>query len=115
MCIRDRVKAFTNKNGNIKIDVANSIFNSVPNTVDLLSRLPKVQISPDKESITVIGKGTPIIYIDNQIVTMNDLNSLSVDDIKTIEIINNPSSKYEANGRVVPVSYTHLDVYKRQL
>lgn len=95
------VKTFTNKNGNIKIDVANSIFNSVPNTVDLLSKLPKVQISPDKESITVIGKGTPIIYIDNQIVTMNDLNSLSVDDIKTIEIINNPSSKYEANGRVV--------------
>lgn len=95
------VKTFTNKNGNIKIDVANSIFNSVPNTVDLLSRLPKIQISPYKESITVIGKGTPIIYIDNQIVTMNDLNSLSVDDIKTIEIINNPSSKYEANGRVV--------------
>jgi hypothetical protein len=95
------VKTFTNKNGNIKIDIANSIFNSVPNTVDLLSKLPKVQISPDKESITVIGKGTPIIYIDNQIVTMNDLNSLSVDDIKTIEIINNPSSKYEANGRVV--------------
>lgn len=95
------VKTFTNKNGNIKIDVANSIFNSVPNTVDLLAKLPKIQISPDKESITVIGKGTPIIYIDNQIVTMNDLNSLSVDDIKTIEIINNPSSKYEANGRVV--------------
>jgi Outer membrane protein beta-barrel family len=95
------VKTFINKNGNIKIDVANSIFNSVPNTVDLLSKLPKVQISPDKESITVIGKGNPIIYIDNQIVTINDLNSLSVDDIKTIEIINNPSSKYEANGRVV--------------
>lgn len=95
------VKTFTNKNGNIKIDVANSIFNSVSNTVDLLAKLPKIQISPDKESITVIGKGTPIIYIDNQIVTLNDLNSLSVDDIKTIEIINNPSSKYEANGRVV--------------
>ncbi|MFY7739406.1 MAG: outer membrane beta-barrel protein [Flavobacterium sp.] len=99
--IVNEVKTFTNKNGNIKIDVANSIFNSVPNTVDLLSKLPKVQISPDKESITVIGKGIPIIYIDNQIVIMNDLNSLSVDDIKTIEIINNPSSKYEANGRVV--------------
>lgn len=95
------VKTFTNKNGNIKIDVANSIFNSVPNTADLLVKLPKILISPDKESITFIGKGTPIIYIDNQIVTINDLNSLSVDDIKTIEIINNPSSKYEANGRVV--------------
>jgi len=95
------VKAFTNKNGNIKVDVSNSIFNSIPNAVDLLAKLPKIQISSDKESITVIGKGTPIIYIDNQMVSMNDLNALPVDDIKTIEIVNNPSSKYEASGRVV--------------
>ncbi|MCG2611721.1 outer membrane beta-barrel family protein [Flavobacterium sp. SM15] len=94
-------KTFTTKNGNIKLDVANSIFNAVPNTLDLLSKLPKIQISPDKESITVIGKGNPLIYIDNQKVEINDLNALDVADIKTIEIINNPSSKYEANGRVV--------------
>ncbi|MNX26946.1 hypothetical protein D3C86_570260 [compost metagenome] len=94
-------KMFTNKNGNIKVDVANSILNSVPNTIDLLSKLPNITISPDKEKIMVIGKGSPLIYIDNQKVGINDLNSLSVDDIKTIEIINNPSSKYEAEGRVV--------------
>ncbi|MDR6844338.1 outer membrane beta-barrel family protein [Flavobacterium granuli] len=94
-------KMFTNKNGNIKVDVANSILNSTPNTLDLLSKLPNITISADKESITVIGKGNPLIYIDNQKVGMNDLNALSVDDIKTIEIINNPSSKYEAEGRAV--------------
>ena len=66
-----------------------------------MTKLPKIQISPDKESITVIGKGNPLLYIDNQKVMINDLNSLSVDDIKTIEIINNPSSKFEANGKVV--------------
>jgi hypothetical protein len=94
-------KMFTNKNGNIKIDVANSILNANPNTIDLLSKLPNITISADKENITVIGKGNPLIYIDNQKVGMNDLNALSVDDIKTIEIINNPSSKYEAEGRAV--------------
>lgn len=94
-------KTFTTKNGNIKLDVANSIFNAVPNALDLLSKFPKIQISPDKESITVIGKGNPLIYIDNQRVEINDLSTLDVADIKTIEIINNPSSKYEANGRVV--------------
>lgn len=94
-------KMFTNKNGNIKVDVANSILSSTPNTLDLLSKLPNITISADKESITVIGKGNPLIYIDNQKVGMNDLNALSVDDIKTIEIINNPSSKYEAEGRAV--------------
>lgn len=99
--IKKESKTFINKNGNITLDVANSIFKFIPNTVDLLEKLPKIQVSPDKETISVIGKGNPLLYIDNQKVTINDLNSLSVDDIKTIEIINSPSSKYEANGRVV--------------
>jgi hypothetical protein len=94
-------KMFSSKNGNIKVDVANSILNATPNTIDLLSKLPYITISADKENITVIGKGNPLIYIDNQKVGMNELNALSVDDIKTIEIIQNPSSKYEAEGRVV--------------
>ncbi|MGV3696647.1 TonB-dependent receptor domain-containing protein [Flavobacterium sp.] len=94
-------KTFTTKNGNIKVDVANSIYNSVPNTLDLLSKLPKVIVSPDKQSISVVGKGSPLLYIDNQRVEINDFNSLSVDDIKTIEIIQNPSAKYEAEGRAV--------------
>jgi Outer membrane protein beta-barrel family len=99
--IKTTAKTFTNKNGNIKVDIANSILNSVPTTIDLLSKLPNIQISSDKENISIIGKGIPLIYIDNQIVAINDLNSLAVDDIKSIEIINNPSSKYEANGRAV--------------
>lgn len=99
--IKNETKAITFKNGNIKVDVANSIFNSVPNTIDLLSKLPKIQISPDRESISIVGKGSPLLYIDNQQVDMNEFNALSVDDIKTIEIIQNPSSKYEANGRAV--------------
>ncbi|MEO8254226.1 MAG: outer membrane beta-barrel protein [Flavobacterium sp.] len=99
--ITQNKKTFTNTNGNIKVDVANSIYNSIPNTVDLLAKLPAVQISSDREKITVVGKGNPLIYIDNQKSSMNDLNALAVTDIKTIEIIQNPSSKYEAEGRSV--------------
>ncbi|TPD70412.1 outer membrane beta-barrel family protein [Flavobacterium microcysteis] len=99
--IEGNTKTYIYKNGNIKIDIANSIHKTVSNTLDLLSRLPKIQISPDREKITVIGKGAPLIYIDNQKVEMNDLEALSVEDIKTIEIIDNPSSKYEAEGRSV--------------
>ena len=99
--IKEDKKVFTNKNGNLKIDVTNSILKSVPNTIDLLSKLPNVIIGADKETISIVGKGNPLIYIDNQKVTINDLNTLSVDEIKSIEIINNPSAKYEAEGRVV--------------
>src|SRR5436189_5476600 len=93
--IKKETKAFSNKDGNIKVDVANSIFKASPTVIDLLAKLPTVQISADKETLTVIGKGEALIYIDGQRGTMNDLNSLSVEDIKTIEIINNPSSKYD--------------------
>lgn len=99
--ITQNKKAFTNQNGNIKLDVANSIYNSIPNTVDLLSKIPTVQVSADRESISVVGKGNPLIYIDNQKVGMNDLNALGIADIKMIEIIQNPSAKYEAEGRAV--------------
>ena len=99
--VKKEIKTFANKNGNIKVDVANSIFNAISNPIDLLAKLPNIQVSPDKETITVIGKGNPLLYIDNQKVAINDLNSLATEDIKTIEIIINPSSKYEAEGRVV--------------
>ncbi|MDQ6530188.1 TonB-dependent receptor domain-containing protein [Flavobacterium sp. LHD-85] len=94
-------KTFTNSNGNIKVDVANSVYSTIPNPVDLLSKLPSVQVSTDRESISIVGKGNPLIYIDGQKGTITDLNALSVADIKTIEIIKNPSSKYEAEGRAV--------------
>ncbi|MBJ2124861.1 TonB-dependent receptor domain-containing protein [Flavobacterium sp. IB48] len=94
-------KTITNLNGNIKVDVANSVYSTIPNPIDLLSKLPSVQISSDRENISIVGKGNPLIYIDGQKGTINDLNALSVADIKTIEIIKNPSSKYEAEGRAV--------------
>ena len=99
--IKNEKKTFTNTNGNIKVDVANSIYNSVPNTIDLLAKLPTILISSDKENISIVGKGNALIYIDNQKVGINDLNTLAVEDIKSIEIINNPSSKYEANAQAV--------------
>jgi hypothetical protein len=94
-------KTFTTQHGNIKVDVANSIYKSITNPLDLLSKLPMVLVSADKQSINVIGRGSAIIYIDNQSVSVEELNSLSVDDIKTIEVITNPSSKYEADGMAV--------------
>lgn len=91
----------TSKNGNLQIDVENPVFASIPEPMELLARLPGVQVSPDRESLTIIGKGTPLTYIGNQRISLQEFNALSVSDIKSIEIIKNPSSKYEAEGRAV--------------
>ena len=99
--IKLQPNTFSYKNGNIKIEVANSILSSISNPLDLLSKLPKVQISADAATISIIGKGNPLLFLDNQRIEMNDLLALSVSDIKSIEVLNNPSAKYEAEGRAV--------------
>lgn len=92
---------FSNKMGNMKVEIENTILSKMADLVSLLTKLPSVQLSSDGESINIIGRGEPLIYLDNQKITLNELNSLSTNDIKSIEIINNPSAKYEAEGRTV--------------
>lgn len=99
--ITGRKKLFINKDGNIKINIDNSFFSAVPDPINLLSKMPSIQVSPDQESISVIGRGNALIYLGNQKITVNELKSLAIDDIASVEIINNPSSKYEAEGRTV--------------
>ncbi|MDB4292792.1 TonB-dependent receptor [Maribacter sp.] len=91
----------TNTNGNLKIDITNPLFSAIPDPMELLAKLPGLQLSPNRESVTVLGKGSPLIYIGNQRISIEEFNALSVDDISTIEIIKNPSVKYEADGRAV--------------
>lgn len=91
----------TNENGNLKMDVTNPVFSSIPDPMELLSRLPNLQVSADRESVSVLGKGNPLIYVGNQRISIAEFKALSVDDISTIEIIRNPSAKYEAEGRGV--------------
>lgn len=92
---------FVYKNGNIVANMDSPLFSSVPDPVNLLSKIPSVQVSPDGETISVVGKGQPVIYINNIRASVNDVKSLSTADIKHIELINNPSARYEAEGRVV--------------
>ena len=87
--INAKKKTFKIENGNLTIDVANSIFNKSTNPTDLFSKLPSVMLGADRESLTIIGKGNPLLYIGNQKVDFNAINTLSVDDIKSIEIIKN--------------------------
>ena len=91
----------TTSNGNTKIDVQHPIFATIPEPLDLLTKLPGVQIAADRQSISVIGKGNPLIYLNQQRVDFEVLSGLSVDAIKSIELLQNPSAKYEASGRAV--------------
>jgi len=99
--IKGSKNMFSYKQGNMKVSIENTILSKIADPVSLLTKLPSIQLSSNGESLNIIGKGQPLLYLDNQKITLNELNSLSVNDIKSVEIINNPSSKYEAEGRTV--------------
>lgn len=87
---------FKVQNGNIDIDVANSSLSKVATSTDLLAKLPFIYVDANGEGLSMVGKGIPLLYIDNQKVDFNVLSAVSVDEIKSVEIIRNPSAKYEA-------------------
>ena len=92
---------FQIEKGNLKINVANSPLSKVSNSTDLLAKLPYISINPNEEGLSMIGKGVPLLYIDNQKVDFSTISALSVDDIQSVEIIRNPTAKYEAEGKAV--------------
>ena len=58
-------------------------------------------------NISVLGKGTPVFYIDNRKVRdNNELSQLSSLNIEKVEIITNPGAKYEADVKSVIVIHT---------
>lgn len=90
------------KNGNIVVNVEGSPL-AVGNTVyDLLVRMPGVLI--DGDNITIQGKGGARILIDNRMQQLagsqiiNLLKSMNASGVDKIEIISNPSAKYDAAG-----------------
>lgn len=90
------------KGGNITVNVENSPLATGNSAYDLLQRLPGVMIEND--NISIQGRSGVILYIDDRIQPMsgaqliNFLRGLNASAIEKIEIISNPSSKYDAAG-----------------
>lgn len=83
-------------------NVEKSFASSSGTALDVLKKTPKLKF--DGSNIKIIGKNSVKIMIDNRIVELsgesliNYLQSISSEAIKSIEIITNPPSKYEAEG-----------------
>lgn len=67
---------------------------------DVLNKLPGV--SAEDGSVNVFGAGTPEIYINGRKVRDNEeLDQLSSDNIKSVEVVNNPGARYDATVNAV--------------
>ncbi len=85
----------------VKVNVEATGLNAAGNALDVLRRSPGILVN-NTDNVTVFGKGAAIIYLDGLLISSIDiLKSLPSSEIKSIEIIKNPSAKYDAAGRAV--------------
>lgn len=93
--------SFSTQNGQLKIGIANNMFfKSSPNLLDVFRKLPGLQVNPDG-TMLMASRATPTLFIDGKPVNMSNdeiqtyLSSLSPDMVESVEMINQPSSKYD--------------------
>ena len=66
----------------------------------LLDKIPNV--TAQNGAVTVFGRGTPEIYINGRKVrNQQELDQLSSDNIKSVEVVSNPGARYDASVKAV--------------
>ena len=81
--------------GGMEVAVEHTLLSKMANTFEVLSLLPRVSVNGQK--ISVFGKGTPIVYINNKRVNdNNEIVNITPDNIKSISVITSPGAEYDA-------------------
>ena len=89
--------------------VGNSVLSKVGSANDVLTKIPG--ITKKQDAFEVFGKGTPLIYINGRkLHDLSELEQLNSDDIKSVEVIRNPGSRYDATVKAV----VRIQTVKRQ-
>jgi hypothetical protein len=88
-----------NTDGTIEVNVVNTILSASSSVNEILSKSPNV--IDNNGQLSVFGKGEAILFLNGQLITNERLSSIPVSQILKIEIISNPSSKYDAEGKAV--------------
>ena len=93
----------------LQTSVHGSVLENVGTAKDVLGKVPG--IIKGENGIEVIGKGTPLIYINGRKVTdAGELDRLLSHEIQSVEVINNPGAQYDATVR----SVVRIRTVKRQ-
>ena len=87
------------------MNVEGTVMERMGTAEDVLSRVP--MIAKRGENFEILGKGVPLIYLNNR--KLNDLNELKnvqSDNIKNVEVIQNPGARYDATVNAVIIIRT---------
>ena len=85
----------------LQTNVHGSVLENVGTAEDVLAKTPGV-IKGQDGSLEVVGKGTPLVYINGRRMTdATELTRLQSNEIQSVEVITNPGAQYDATVRAV--------------
>lgn len=86
-------------NGTTEIQVTGSILAASTSTVELLERSPGITFTDGRASVA--GRGEAMIFLNGQAITYEQMMAIPVSRIARVEVIPNPSARYDAEGKAV--------------
>ena len=87
------------------MNVEGTVMERMGTAEDVLSRVPT--ISKKGDVFEIQGKGVPLIYLNNRKLTdLQELRNIQSDNIKNIEVIQNPGARYDASVNAVIIIHT---------
>ena len=87
------------------MNVEGTVMERLGTAEDVLSRVPT--ISKRGEGYEILGKGAPLIYLNNRKLTaLQELRNIQSDNIRSVEVIQNPGARYDASVQAVIVIRT---------
>jgi hypothetical protein len=98
--VRGTIPLYTAKKDRITMNVSNTILSQAGTAMDVLHKAARVKI--DNNGISVLGVGNAILIVDGRVLPSYQIaESMPSSDIEKIDIITNPSAKYDASGKAV--------------
>lgn len=98
--VRSRMPKTRLKGDAMVTNVVGTVLETAGSMEDLLDRIPNV--SANSEKIEVFGRGEPEIYINGRkMLDKVELERLSSDNIKSVEVVTNPGARYGASVKSV--------------
>ena len=87
------------------MNVEGTVMERMGTAEDVLTRVP--MIAKRGEGFEILGKGVPLIYLNNRKLTdLNELRNIQSDNIKSVEVIQNPGARYDASVNAVIIIHT---------
>lgn len=86
-------------NGTTEIQITGSILAGSTSASELLERSPGIIFTEGRAGVA--GRGEALIFLNGQAITYEQMAAIPVSRIARVEVIPNPSAKYDAEGKAV--------------